>query len=194
MRVVSLPHKLLRSATDDSIHIEDRLEAADKLAGLSKQLAADAFFGIATDDSIHPEDRLASAHRLAGLNEQQGAEVLFEIGTDDSIDTENRREAAEKLTGLDEELAAKAFDNIATDENTEAPLDSESPLVHGLCHCSICNTYSRDLAALGRCPRWRATFVPERGANYGHQRSPTGTANGLRSRHRQVDPLPEMTV
>ena len=37
----------------------------------------------------------------------------------------------------------------------------------------------------------RATHVPERTGNCGHQRSPTGIGNGLRSGHVQVDPLRE---
>jgi hypothetical protein len=91
-----------------------------------RQLAAQAFFGIATDDNILVEDRLEAADRLARLNEQQGAEALFEIGTDDSVDTENRRAAAQKLTGLNEELAAKAFDNIAIDKDAGISLSVNS--------------------------------------------------------------------
>ena len=114
-------------ATDYSNDIQDRLEAADKLARISQRHAAEAFFGIATDYSNDIQDRLEAADRLAALNEQQGAEVFFEIGTDDSVDTEDRREAAQKLTGLNEELAAKAFDNIAADEDSRIEL-SLSPL------------------------------------------------------------------
>jgi hypothetical protein len=39
----------------------------------------------------------------------------------------------------------------------------------------------------------RAMSVPERAENCGQQRSLTGTANGLRSGHVQVDPLRETT-
>jgi hypothetical protein len=109
-------------ATDSYHDVQDRLEAADRLARISQRDAAQAFFEIATDSYHDVQDRLEAADRLAALNEQQGAEALFEIGTDDSIDTEDRREAAQKLTGLNEELAAKAFDNIATDENSWVPL------------------------------------------------------------------------
>ena len=39
----------------------------------------------------------------------------------------------------------------------------------------------------------RATSVPERAGNCGHQRSPMGTANDRRLGHAQVDPKPETT-
>jgi hypothetical protein len=39
----------------------------------------------------------------------------------------------------------------------------------------------------------RAMSVPERAENCGHQWSPTGTVNGLRSGQAQVDPLRETT-
>jgi hypothetical protein len=41
--------------------------------------------------------------------------------------------------------------------------------------------------------RRRATSMPERAENCGHQRSPAGTVNGLRSGQAQVDPLRETT-
>jgi hypothetical protein len=103
-------------ATDAGVDTEDRLEAAFKLAEISKQHAADALSEIASEFGLDTEDRLRAAYRLAELNEEQGAEALFEIGADDSIDTQDRREAAERLTGLNEELAAEALNNIALDE------------------------------------------------------------------------------
>lgn len=42
--------------------------------------------------------------------------------------------------------------------------------------------------ARGRCCAGRATSVPERAEDHGHQQSPMGTANGLGPGHAQVDP------
>jgi len=46
---------------------------------------------------------------------------------------------------------------------------------------------SRELESIADT-RSHATSVPEPAANCGHQQSPTGTTNGLRPGHVQVDP------
>jgi hypothetical protein len=48
-------------------------------------------------------------------------------------------------------------------------------------------------AARAQSPGDRAIFVPEPAENHGLQRSPTGTASGLRRGHAQVGPLRETT-
>lgn len=69
-------------ATDYTIDISDRLEAANRLAALDEQQGAEALFEIGTDDSVDTEDRREAAQRLAGLNEELATKAFDNIATD----------------------------------------------------------------------------------------------------------------
>ena len=71
-------------ATDSYHDVQDRLEAADRLAALNEQQGAEALFEIGTDDSIDTEDRREAAQKLTGLNEELAAKAFDNIATDEN--------------------------------------------------------------------------------------------------------------
>ena len=95
---------------------EDRMDAAEQLAGHSPHAAAEAFSAIACDGAVDDETRLSAAEQLTALDPHAAAPACQAIACDSEVGDEVRLSAAEALAAVDPRAAAPACLAIARDE------------------------------------------------------------------------------
>ena len=93
--------------------------AAERIPGLDRRAAAEAFRAIACDKSVDDGLRSSAAEQLPGLDRRAAAEAFRAIASDESVDDGLRSSAAEQLPGLDPRAAAEAFRLIVSDPSMD---------------------------------------------------------------------------
>lgn len=114
-------------ANDSSENIEDRLEAAGRLARLDRASAAEAYAEIANDSSHDISERFEAAGQLVELSPKLATDVYWNMGNDGFLDLVERREAAERLGQLDAAIGAEALSAIAYDEENTSVIQLRFP-------------------------------------------------------------------